>query len=152
MEAGFRPNARRPVIALVAVLLAGMLTLAVAQAAQARPQLLAPGNGKVLARGSTPTFKLRDTHPYARRYSIFMIVSPGKRTNRYGELKRNADIGTFARMNRKGKYGFTYKTPSYSFDRWFMNRPGKYYWQAFHIDCRVRGCHVLSKIRSFRVR
>lgn len=150
MEAGIR--ARRSVLALVAVLVASMLSLAVAQAAQARPQLLAPGNGKVLARGSTPTFKLRDTDPNARRYSIFMVVSPSKRTNRYGELKRNPDIGTFARMTRKGKYGFTYKTPSYSFDTWFMNRPGKYYWQAFHIDCQVRGCHVLSRIRSFTVR
>jgi hypothetical protein len=81
-----------------------------------------------------------------------MIVSPNKRTNRYGELKRSNDVGTFARMNRRGANGFVYRTPSYSFDTWFMNRPGKYYWQAFHIDCQVRGCHVLSRIRSFTVR
>lgn len=151
MEAGFRSRSRATIIALAAVLLASMFSLAIAQAAQARPQLLAPGNGKVLPLGSQPTFKLRDTDPNARKYSIFMIVSPRKATNRYGELKRGREIGTFARMDRKGKYGFVYKTPEYSFDTWFMNRPGTYYWQAFHIDCRVRGCHVLSKVRSFKV-
>ena len=33
-----------------------------------------------------------------------------------------------------------------------MNRPGKYYWQAFRIDCRVRGCHIHSKVSSFIVK
>lgn len=152
MEAGFRPRTRRTLVTLAAVLLATTGSLAAAGAAPARPQLLAPGKGKVLRLGSEPTFKVRDRSANARRYGVFLIVSPTKRTNRHGELKRHRRIGTFAKMRRTGRFGFVYRTPAYAFDHWFMQRPGTYYWQAFHVDCRVRGCRVLSRIRTFKVR
>ena len=152
MEAGTRPRPHRRALALaLATLLAGACPPAAA-AAPARPQLLSPAAGAALPLGGQPTFKLRDAHPNARRYGVFLIVSPTRRTNRHGELLRHRRIGTFAKMTRRGRAGFAYRAPAYVFDHWFMQRPGRYYWQAFHIDCRVRGCHVLSRIRSFRVR
>lgn len=152
MEAGISTRGRAIVLALVAAVLASSMLLAGARAAgAASPQLLAPGNGKVLARGSQPVFKARDTDPNSRKYSVYVTISRSKKRDKRGDLKRTR-IGTFASMDRKGKYGFTYKPEAYTFDTWFMQAPGKYYWQVFHIDCRVKGCHVHSKIRSFTVR
>lgn len=151
METGTRTRARRPVLALLAMLVTGMLLLASAQAATAAPQMLAPGNGKQLAVGSQPTFKIRDTSGNARRYGIFMTISRSKKLDKDGDLVQSKDGSTFSRMGRKGKYGFTYKLPKYSFPTWIMQAPGKYYWQAYHIDCTVKGCHVHSKVRSFKV-
>lgn len=152
MEAGISTRGRAIVLALVAAVLASSLLLGGAQAAgAASPQLLAPGNGKALARGSQPVFKARDTDPNSRKYSVYITISRSKKRDRRGDLKRTK-VGTFASMDRKGKFGFTYKPQAYTFPTWFMQAPGKYYWQVFHIDCRVRGCHVHSPIRSFTVR
>jgi hypothetical protein len=150
LEAGFRSG---PVAALAVVLLTAVLALGAAQAASAAPTLLAPGNGKVLENGSRPTFKVRDGHPNAHRYKIFMRISAKRRTTRGGELKKT-EVGTFVQMVARGRAGFVYKTPDYSFPTWFMARPGTYYWQAFHIDCtlpRVKDCHDVSAIHSFKV-
>ena len=153
MEAGISTRGRALVIALLAAVLTSGLLLAGAQAAgAASPQLLAPGNGKVLKRGSRPVFKARDTDPNSRRYSVYITISRSKKLDKRGDLKQTRRFGTFASMKRKGKFGFVYKTPDYTFPTWYMQAPGKYYWQVFHIDCRVRGCHVHSKVRSFRVR
>lgn len=150
MEAGIT-RARTLALALTVALLAGGASLAAAQTAAAAPQLLAPGNGKVLARGSQPVFKARDTAPNARRYNVYMTISTSKRVDRKGDLKQTRP-GTFTSMRRAGRYGFTYKADAFTFPSWFMQAPGKYYWQAYHIDCAVRGCHVHSRIRSFVVR
>lgn len=151
MKDGPLPHRRTAFTALLVCALAGALLLGVAQAANAAPQLLAPGAGKTLRRGTQPMFKVRDNSANARRYKIFMTIATKKRTNRYGELKRTRAAGTFTRMDGNGRGGWTYKPPAYTFPSWFMERPGTYYWQAFHIDCRVKGCHVLSRIRSFKV-
>ncbi|MBB4662712.1 hypothetical protein [Conexibacter arvalis] len=152
MEAGISTRGRAIVLALLAAVLTSSALLAGAQAADAaRPKLLAPGNGKVLARGSQPVFKARDTDPNSRKYSVYITISRSKKRDKRGDLKRTR-VGTFASMRRKGKFGFVYKPEAYSFPTWFMQAPGKYYWQVFHIDCRVKGCHVQSPIRSFTVR
>lgn len=150
MEAGIT-RGRSLALATIVALVAGSCSLAAAQTASAAPQLLAPGNGKVLARGSQPTFKVRDTDPNARRYTVYMTISRSKKVDRTGDLKQ-VKPGTFTSMKRKGKFGFVYKPEAFTFPEWFMQSPGKYYWQAYHIDCRVRGCHVQSRIRSFVVR
>lgn len=152
MEANTRTRGRRPVLALLVALVTGMLLLASAQAASAAsPQLLAPGAGKQLAVGSTPTFKARDTDPNSRKYRVFMTISRSKKLDKDGDLVQSKDGSTFTSMRKSGKYGFAYTLPSYSFPTWIMQAPGKYYWQVFHIDCRVKGCHVHSKVRSFKV-
>jgi hypothetical protein len=117
---------------------------------------VAPKRGAVLALGSQPTFKVRDGSRNARRYKIFMTISTSKaRSKRTGDLKQakvdGQTVGTFTSMKRRGKT-HSYTAQKYSFPTWYMNRPGKYYWQAFRIDCRVRGCHIHSKVSSFIVR
>ena len=151
MEAGISTRGRALVALLAAVLMSSVLLAGAQAAGAASPQLLAPGNGKVVARGSQPVFKARDTDPNSRRYSVYITISRSKKRDKRGDLKRT-DVGTFSSMRRKGKYGFVYTPENYTFPTWFMQAPGKYYWQVFHIDCRVKGCHVHSKIRSFVVR
>jgi hypothetical protein len=152
LETAISTRVRALALALLATLLVGGALLASAQAANAAsPQLLAPGNGKTLARGSQPLFKARDTDPNSRRYSVYITISRSKKLDRRGDLKQTRGSGTFSSMRRSGKFGFVYKPEDYSFPTWFMQAPGKYYWQVFHIDCRVRGCHVHSKVRSFKV-
>jgi hypothetical protein len=115
----------------------------------AAPKLLKPKAGAPLTAGSEPTFKVRDGSAAAQQYKIYITIGTSKKRTKNGDLKRTS-IGTFASTKRKGTV-FSYTPEDYSFDTWFMNRPGTYYWQAFHIDCAVKGCHVHSKIRSFKV-
>ena len=134
------------------LLIATALTLSLAApgtASAASPTQIAPKRGSVLTAGSQPTFKVRDTSASARKYGVFVTVSTSKRLTRTGDLKKT-DIGTFAKTKRRGSV-FSYKTPLYTFPTWFMVRAGTYYWQAFRIDCAVRGCHVHTKVRSFKV-
>jgi hypothetical protein len=105
----------------------------------------------VLALGSQPTFKVRDGSRNARKYKVFMTISTSKaRSKGTGDLKQTK-VGTFTSMKRKGKT-HSYKAPKYTFPTWYMVAPGKYYWQAYRIDCRVKGCHVHSRVSSFIVR
>ena len=121
----------------------------------AGPKIVSPKRGGVLALNSQPTFKVRDGSVNARKYKIFMTISVSKKRNRFGDLKQSKVggdlIGTFTSMKRRGS-NHTYKPPMYTFPTWFMARPGKYYWQAYRIDCRVKGCHIHSKVSSFVVR
>jgi len=146
---------RSTLLTVIAACLALSLVGA-ASASAAGPTIKGPKRGAVLARGSQPTFKVRDTSSKARRYRIYMTISTSKKTSRKtGDLLRpkvgGDEIGTFTSMRRKGTV-FSYKAEKYSFPTWYMNRRGKYYWQAYHIDCSVRSCHVHSKVSSFIVR
>jgi hypothetical protein len=146
---------RRNLLALLTACLA-LLLIGVSSAAAAGPRIVSPKRGAVLALGSQPTFKVRDGSRNARRYKIFMRISASKtRSRKTGDLKETKiggePIGFFSSMTRHGStHSFT--PPPYSFPSWFMARPGKYYWQAYRIDCRVRGCHIHSKVSSFIVR
>ena len=148
-------STRRLLSVLMASCLA-VLLMGASTAAAAGPAIVAPKRGAVLALGSQPTFKVRDGSRNARRYKIFMTISTSKaRSKRTGDLKQakvdGQTVGTFTSMKRRGKT-HSYTAQKYSFPTWYMNRPGKYYWQAFRIDCRVRGCHIHSKVSSFIVR
>ncbi len=139
-------TSRRLLIAVLAL----TLSLAVPAVASAAPKLLQPKAGGVLALGSEPTFKVRDTSQAARKYKVYITIGTSKKRTKNGDLERT-EIGTFTSTTRS-RATYKYVPEDYSFPTWFMNRAGKYYWQAFHIDCAVKGCHVHSKIRSFRVR
>jgi hypothetical protein len=154
MPAGRR--ARRAVVLAVSLMLALVSLGAVAQAANgptARPRLVAPANHKSLARGSRPVFKVRD-HGVSRHLGVYIAISSHHHLNRYGELKAGTGArgGTFTSTTRHKHDLFTYKVPHEDFPTWFMNTPGRYYWQAQHADCYRKGCVALSRIRTFRVR
>ncbi|MGI8750573.1 MAG: hypothetical protein ACR2J6_08515 [Thermoleophilaceae bacterium] len=145
----------RRLLSVVMASCLALLLLGASSASAAGPRIVAPKRGAVLALGSQPTFKVRDGSRNARKYKIFMRISTSKARSKYGDLKQarvgGQTIGTFTSMKRR-RTTHSYKAEKYSFPTWYMNRPGKYYWQAFRIDCRVRGCHIHSKVSSFIVR
>lgn len=142
---------RRAVTWFGAATAIALALLVPAGADAAAPAQISPRSGATLALGSQPVFKVRDATAAARRYKLYVTISTSKRRKRNGDLKRTS-IGTFAGMKRRGTT-WRYKPPDYSFDEWFMARPGKYYWQAYRIDCSTgnTSCHVHTKIRSFTV-
>lgn len=140
----------------LAVLCAALALVALAPAAYAdvAPKLRAPGEGKTLAVGSEPIFKVLDRgQAYQRK--VWLTISSSKKRDRYGQLKRGK-FGTFTSMTRKRGALYTYQPEDFTFPEWFMNRAGTYYWQAFHINCDVsnssrNSCNVYSRVRSFVV-
>ena len=136
----------RTLAAVTAVTLAVSGTLATA--ATSGPKPLAPSNGKSLTAGKAFTFKVRSTQPG----SVFLKVSKSKRKGSDGTLAAKDDL-YFRKMGKKGST-FTKKTETYdALEDYFLNRPGRYYWQAYRIDCAAQSdCNVEGAIRSFRIR
>ena len=144
-----KPGPRRVGALLIGATLTVAL-LAPSAASAASPVSISPKARAVLALGSRPVFKVRDTSAAARRYPLYITISTSKKLKRNGDLKRTT-IGNFASMKRRGTL-FRYKAEDYTFPDWYMARPGKYYWQAYRIDCAAaRSCHVHTKVRSFTV-
>lgn len=142
----------------LAALVSLMLLFAGVSAASAltHPKLLGPKRGTVYPAGSQPTFKVRDTSRNAKRYRMFLTISNAKKFKKSGTNKGDllkTKIGDFSDLKRSGST-FTYTPPMYTFPTWYMVVPGKYYWQAYHVDCSQKGfrCHVHSKLGSFYVR
>jgi hypothetical protein len=143
----YRPlRTRLPALVAVGV---GLALVSPAGAGAAAPKLITPKAGATVAIGARPAFKVRDSSAAAKKYKIFITISTTRKTTRNGDLKRTS-VGTFTGTTRKGDV-FTYKPPAYDFPTWFLARAGTYYWQAYRIDCAVEGCHIQSKIRSFKV-
>jgi hypothetical protein len=144
----------RPKLTLLPLLVGAFLFVATAEAASG-PSLLAPSAGKHFGVAAKITFKVRDRSTKARKYGMTVVVN-SKRTVKHGELQmpgKNA-AGDYAAMKRRKHGVWTYTPPSYTYPSWYMRRRGTYYWQSFHIDCFAGGpknCHIVSKIRTFRV-
>jgi hypothetical protein len=147
----------RSILGLAAVASLLMLFAGVSAAgALTHPKLLGPKRGTVYPVGSRPTFKVRDTSRNARRYRMYVTIANAKKFKKSGANKGDLLMtkpGDFSDLKRSGST-FTYTPPLYTFPTWYMVVPGKYYWQAFHIDCSQRHfrCHVHSKLGSFYVR
>ena len=143
---------------LGAVIASLMMLLVGASSASAltHPKLFGPKRGTVFPVNSPITFKVKDTSRNAKRYSMYLTVSNKKKFKKSGTGKGDLLLtkpGDFSSLKRSGST-FTYTPARNTFPGWYMVTPGKYYWQAFHIDCSQRGlqCHVHSKLGSFYVR
>ena len=133
---------------LVAAATATLLA-APAAFAQSAPTLSAPSNGKALKRGVAFTFKadLDDSSGSG----VFLRVSKSKKVGDDGVL---ADDQTYMRQ-MKGSGSLKYKVERYpALPSYWLNKPGKYYWQAYSIDCSagLDDCNIESEIRSFRIK
>jgi hypothetical protein len=134
---------------ILVVVAATTLIAAPAAFAQSAPTLSAPSNGKALKRGVAFTFKANfdggsDT-------SVFLRVSKSKKVGDDGVL---ADDQTYMRQ-MKGSGSLKLKTERFpALPSYWLNKPGKYYWQAYAIDCSagLDDCNVESEIRSFRIK
>jgi hypothetical protein len=141
----------------VIVAAAATLTLAATTAqADVRPRLGSPAAGRAFAVGARPAFTATDNGD-AFNGHVWLTIATSRRVDRYGQLKDYTDGGVFSAMRRKRGRHYTFTPPRYTFPGWFLATPGTYYWQAYHINCSIpnssrSGCHVYSRIRSFKVR
>ena len=138
-----------PVAAVCAALLASA-SLAFAQDVFA-PTNVAPSNGKSLPRGVPFTFKVH-LDENSTGSGVFLKVSKSKKVGDDGTLAN--DI--YFRSMKQGSGGnWTKKVERYkALTSHFLNRKGKYYWQAYVIDCSegTDDCNVEGKIGSFRIK
>lgn len=124
-----------------------LITSGATATAAGGPSPLAPTNGKTLAKGVPFTFKVRSTESGA----VFLKVSKSKRKNSKGTLRTDV---YFRKMGKQKGSVYTKKTERYpALSSYFLNKPGRYYWQAYRIDCAAQAdCEVEGAIRSFRIR
>lgn len=111
---------------------------------------VAPRNHHVYHVGDRIHFKVR-AHGVGRHFHVYARVSTSRKT-RHGVLSRATHRGDFFSFHRHRHGRYTYTPPHYTFPSWYMQHPGRYYWQAQFADasCPHVTCH--SRIRSFRVR
>lgn len=135
-------------LAAVSAAAALSLTVTSAPAAVSGPSPLAPSNGKSLRAGKAFTFKVRSRQSGA----VFLKISKSKKKGKDGTLAAKDDL-YFRKMGRKGST-YSKKTERYpALDDYFLNKRGRYYWQAYRIDCSAQSdCNVEGPIRSFRIK
>lgn len=137
--------------ATLAIVLAGA---GAAGAATARPQLVRPKHGGVV-HVHRIELVVKDASPLAKRYGVFVGISRSK-VRKHGFLAKTGNVKkgeSFVKLKRwKGHRGmWIYRPPSYSFPGFWASTSGRYYWQAEHTDCNLKGCEDVSKVGSFRV-
>ena len=134
-------------VAAAATLLAA--PLASAQSAIA-PTLSAPSNGKSIKRGVPFTFKAK-LDAASEGSGVFLKVSKSKKRDADGTLAN--DLYFRSMTLRGGSYQKKVERYAALSDH-FLNRPGRYYWQAYVIDCSdgTDDCNIESEIRSFRIK
>ncbi len=147
-------------VALAAI---AMAVVAAPTASAAKPKngitLLGPKEGAVvptvIASNSTPTFRARVRGPG----SVWIRVCKRKQLDRAGELCSNdpdeIDRPKRGKRTRRGRL-YTFTPEAYTFDSYYLNTPGTYWWQIYRIDCRRTpgplDCTAESRLRRFTVR
>jgi hypothetical protein len=138
-----------PVAAICVALLASA-SLAFAQDVFA-PTNVAPSNGKSIKRGVPFTFKVH-LDENSTGSGVFLNVSKSKKVKDDGTLANSI----YFRSMKQGSGGmWTKKVEKYAaLTTHFLNRKGKYYWQAYVIDCSegTDDCNIEGPIGSFRVK
>lgn len=132
---------------LVAATAATLIAAPIASAQAVAPTLSAPSNGKSLKRGVPFSFKAK----FDGDSSVFLKVSKSKSVGDDGTLANDL---YFREMKGSGG-SYTKKVERYAaLSTHFLNKPGKYYWQAYSIDCSdgTDDCNIESEIRSFRIK
>jgi hypothetical protein len=114
-----------------------------------RPKPLSPKRDATVPKRTPITFKVRDSFFPGPGRTVWVIVSRSKKVRKDGTLRTHADFGRATRV-RRGSKTFRYKAKFFDFPAFYMNQPGKYYWQPYRIDCRVQAdCRVQGRIRTF---
>ncbi|MHB1469576.1 MAG: hypothetical protein ACYCU0_00770 [Solirubrobacteraceae bacterium] len=149
------PSAARSGGVLLAALAAVLCGAAVAVAAASGPTLVKPAN-----KGSVHANRIKlvvmDSSALAKKYGVFVGISRSRKTKSNGFLAATANVKkgeSFIKMKPwKGHAGlWIYSPPKYSFPGYWASTAGRYYWQAEHTDCTIKGCEAISRIGSFKV-
>jgi hypothetical protein len=138
------------VLVALAALAVAALGVTVAQAARGNwVHSVAPKNHKAYHVGDRIHFKVRALG-VSKGFKVYARVSTSRKTKQ-GLLKMT-HRGDFFAFKKRKHHRYVYTPPNYTFPSWYMQKPGKYYWQAQFADasCAHVTCH--SRIRSFRVR
>ena len=77
----------------------------------------------------------------------FSAVSVGKSCS--GVCRSSASV-TLGDVKKNG--AFVYKPTFYDYPGFWLNRPGRYFWQAFRIACNSQDCEQEGPIVRFRVK
>ena len=137
-------------VAAACVALAASSSLAFAQDVFA-PTNVAPTSGKSIKRGGPFTFKVH-LDENSQGSGVFLNVSKSKKVKDDGTLAKSI----YFRSLKQGSGGmWTKKVEKYpALTTHFLNRKGKYYWQAYVIDCSegTDDCNVEGKIGTFTIK
>ena len=105
---------------------------------------LAPKAGTSVPVGKRPTFRMKVKGPG----QVWVHVCRSKKKDSEGVICSKESIGRARKKN--GVYQF--KAPFFDFPAFWLNSPGRYYWQAFRIDCNAQDCEQEGPIVRFRVK
>ena len=148
-----KSRALRLALALTAV---GAFAAGIAGAARLAgpPSPLLPANKASLPRGKSVTFRVRDTA--GKPTYVWVYVSKSAKRGKDGTfpIKARVDFGN-AKPVKRGSTIYQFKPKYYDFD--WMNKPGRYYWQASRTDCGYKpkdfgDCENEGPIRTFTVK
>jgi hypothetical protein len=130
----------------VALIIAGSLAIPSAASAATKNGItpLAPKAGSSVPAGKRPTMKMRVKGPG----QVWVYVCKSKKKDAEGVICNKEAI----RRAHKKRGIFRVKLPFFDFPAFWLNSPGRYYWQAFRIDCTGgTDCRKEGPIVRFRV-
>ena len=133
-------------LTLTLVIVAGLLLPSSAAAATKNGITpLAPKAGKSVPAGKRPTFKLRATGGG----QVWVHVCKSRKKDKTGLICNKEAIG----RAKKKSGSFRFKAPFFDFPAFWLNSPGRYYWQAHRISCEgdLSDCRQEGPIVRFRV-
>ena len=105
---------------------------------------LAPKAGTSVPAGKSPVFRMRVKGPG----HVWVHVCKSKRRNSAGVICNKISIGQAKKKNGV----FEYKPEFFDYDGFWLNNPGRYYWQAHRISCNSQDCQQEGPIVRFRVK
>ena len=108
---------------------------------------LAPKAGTSVPAGKSPVFRMRAKGPG----QVWVHVCKSKSKNADGLICTDESIG---RAKRKKGRVFEYKPKFFDFPAFWLNSPGRYFWQAHRIACNadISDCRQEGPTVRFRVR
>ncbi len=106
---------------------------------------IAPKKGTSVPAGKSPTFRVKVNGPG----QVWIHVCKKKKKLKEGVICTKESIGR-AKKQKDGT--FAYKPKFFDFPAFWLNSPGRYYWQAHRIDCNGNDCRQEGPIVRFKVR
>ena len=105
---------------------------------------LAPKAGTSVPVGKSPKFRMKVSGPG----QVWVHVCRSKKKDKEGVICSKESIGRAKKKNGV----FVFKPTFYDYPGFWLNRPGRYYWQAFRIACNSLDCEQEGPIVRFRVK
>jgi hypothetical protein len=135
-------------LALTTALAALALVVAMAGSAAAATKHgitpLAPKAGTSVPAGKSPVFRMKAKGPG----QVWVYVCKSKHRNSEGVICSKTSIGRAKKKNGV----FEYKVKFFDYPGFWLNQPGRYYWQAHRIDCNGSDCLQEGPVVKFRVK